>query len=451
MASNGIVYRIDPNAMVFDQHAAVEIPYKAFLRLSSKNTHVGIDTLLSPNAISTGAGYSSRSIAVLHIPNLGMAWATRVCITLPLPVARQHAVEERQIGADFLFLWPPAKAFSAYLTVVEQTRLDNRARFLSTCDPTPERLFTDWNSAILAVATPVPPGELTVQQRIFAASFKPMVHLSSPRYTIDDYCSRRTKEEAFIHANAPIKLKYAGLKRTRKAKGETPSSSSSTIARNLALDFSTHANEPQGDEKASTVLHNFKGPFNREAEAEAARSPKRKPPTPITSTQGNTFWTTAVTDDVELCIVETVVYQALNTMHESDAIDAIRSVRLVSRAFCEITDNSVHAILTDTYKNAECFFAPDVGGRNLDGLLLKRSWWEQCSLPYMGLMCYRSKSPRSAVRTLASIFRNNDHKPYPRCSVLPTPDESNTKRKQTMEILEQKVEDLAVYKSAIKY
>eukprot|EP00966_Prymnesium_polylepis_P142183 3283236-Prymnesium_polylepis.1 len=161
MGTDGIIYRIAADCIVIDQQAPVELSYAAFLRMSHRDYQVGIDMLLSTNAIYGGVGYTSRNISVLHIPGVGMAWASRVGTTLPKHVAeRQHNTDLR-LGPDFLFLWPPGKALLAYLTVVEQTRIDNRTRFLSTCDPTPTSLFTDWNVVIPEVSTPVDPSTLT--------------------------------------------------------------------------------------------------------------------------------------------------------------------------------------------------------------------------------------------------------------------------------------------------
>jgi hypothetical protein len=454
LGSDGVVYRIYPDAFVVDQHIAVEIPYSAFLRLSNKDSQVGIDTLLSPNAISNGTGYSSRNISVLHIPTVGMAWATRVSTTLPHSFSNNHTYANQRIGRDFLFLWPPGKALSAFLTVVEQTRVDNRTRFLSTCDPTPQKLFTDWDTLISTISTPVDPADLTVSQRIFAASFKPMVHLASPRYTIDLYCSRRSKEEVFLRTNAPIQLKYSGLKRLRNGENKFPGSPQKM--RRREVEFCTEEdtefdNEESTQNENSPVLRDFKELWTGRAAVFTSRrtNPGIRPLTPITPTRERT-WDANVTEDVQCCIIEAVVHQALNTMDEIEAINAIRNTRLVSRSFCEKTDHSVHSVLVDAYSNAKRFCEPIVGVQHLEGLLLKRSWWDNCRLPYMGLLSYRSVTPRSSVNTLASIVFNNNHKPYPLCNVLPTVDPSNTKRRATMEFLQNKIRDLGVYTSGIK-
>lgn len=453
MGSDGIVYRISPQCIVIDQQAPVELSYAAFLRMSNKDSQVGIDTLLSPTAISGGSGYTSRNISVLQIPNVGMAWASRVRTTLPKHVAQKHHITDRRIGTDFLFFWPPGKALSAYLTVVEQTRVDNRTRFLSTCDPTPTSLFTDWNVVIPNVGIPVDPSTLTVNQRIFAASLKPMVHLASPRYTADSYCIHRSREYSFLYTNAPIQLKYSGLKRLRRGEDEFPGTP--THARKRAMDFFmdmdpklnltfTDNATTTRDEKETPVIMGFKELLH--GVGVTSRSSESRPPT---TAETETTWDSNVPEDVQCCIIEAVVHQALNTMDDVDAIKCIRNARQVCRSFLQKTDHSVHSVLVDAYCSAKSFCAPTASVQRLDGMLLKRSWWDNCRLPYAGLLTYQSDTPRTSVATLASIVANNKHKAYPLCSVIPTLDPLNSKRKATMQYLQQQVEDLATYNQSL--
>jgi hypothetical protein len=474
MASSGLVYRITEDFMVVNQKRPVEISYPAFLKLSCKECQVGIDTLLSPNAISGGEGYTSRNICVVHIPGLGMAWATRVSTKLPLAIAQKYNVDSCNIGGDFLFLWPPGKALSAYLTVLEQTRLDNRARFLCTCDPTPAALFTDWDSVVPYASELVDQNTLSVGQRIFAASFKPMVHLASPRYTMDVYCIHRSKEDSFLHKNAPIQLKFSGLKRLRN--GQKEFEGTRDEAREKALDFflgdsdeeaapTRRLNVPRisckdatgvtTDENTSPVAKELKGLFFEQASGVAKRtSPGSRPLSPL-SPRNNTSWDTSVSFDAQCCIIEAVVHQALNDLDERETLATIRNTRLVCKGFCERTDHSIHSVLIDAYSKAKRFCAPTIGVQRLDGLLLTRSWWDHCRLPYMGLLTYntddaRAASPRTALATLTSIVQQNNHKPYPRCSVVPNVDTTNTKRQATMAYIQKKVRDLRIYNAGFK-
>jgi hypothetical protein len=458
MSSNGSIYRISPDCVVLDQQIPVELSYAAFLRLSNKDSQVGVDTLLSSNAIADGVGYTSRNISVLHIPNVGMAWASRVCTVIPRNVAQTHNISNRRIGTDFLFLWPPWRALAAYLTVVEQTRIDNRTRFLSTCDPTPTSLFTDWNAAITNAGTPVDLSTLTVSQRIFAASFKPMVHLASPRYTIDHYCIRRAQEESFMHTNAPIQLKYSGLKRLRRGEDEFPKSS--TAARRRALDFFIINGQQEAtsgpkqartshcstaDDNTTPVMTGFTELLHGK-DTRVANGGTRSASRPTTST----LWESNLTEDVQCCIIEAVVHQALNTMDDTEAVKVIRNARLVCKAFRKMTDHGVHSVLVDAYSKAKRLCEPTAEARRLDGLLLTRSWWDSCRLPYMGILTYNNDTPRTSVATLASIVANNNHKPYPRCSAIPALDTSSSKRKATMQYLQKLVNDLATCNSGFR-
>jgi hypothetical protein len=440
MCSDGNVYRISAECMVIDKKTPVELSYTAFLRMSNKDSQIGIETLLSPIAISDGVGYTSRNISVVNIPNIGMAWACRVSTTLPENVAKMHNISDRRIGTDFLFFWPPAKALAAHIAVVEQTRIDNRTRFLSECDPSPTSLFTDWNAVISNAGTPVDPYTLTTSQRLFAASFKPMVHLASPRYTIDLYCTRRLGEDAFLHKNAPIQLKYSGLERIRQHEQTVENSPTQSRKRAKCTNSNTKTtdeNEPPVSTKVTELLHGH-CVMSTTRQDRSGSSPFAQI---IDKTARN--WISNVPEDVQCCIIESVVHGALNTMDDAEAVESIRNMRLVCRSFRKKTDESVHTVLVDAFSNAKRVCEPTVDAHRLGGLLLRRSWWDKCKLPYMSLITYPSETPRTSVATLARIVASNSHNPYPLCKVVPTLDLLNHKRESTMQCLQKKVNELA--------
>ena len=446
IASNGLVYRISPDCIVIDRHRPVQLPYAAFLRLSSRELQVGIETFLSPN--STTNGYTSQNVSVVHIPGIGMAWATRFCTTIPTHVAQTLGVADACIGSDFLFLWPPSKALAAYLTVLEHTRLDNLSRFLAHCAPTPSKLFSDWNVVIPQVATPVDLATLSVGQRIFAASLRPMVHLASPRYTIDLYCSHRLQEELFEYNNAPIQLKYSGLKRMRRGENEFPGGV--TQARNNAVDFfvgswSTRHRESLAQKHSNgDVASEFKILLHGETDGCSATLNPTGERCCKNTLRGEITWETNVPYDVQGCIVEASVQGALNMMDEKKALAALRNTRLVCKSFQERVDVCLHAFFTNACSSAKQFCDPVSGMQRLDGLLLKRMWWDTCRLPYTELLAYQSDTARHAVARFALAVVGNSHKPYPHCCVSPATDPSNEKRYAAMLYLQKNVNYLAV-------
>lgn len=441
MGCDGVVYRIRDECVIVDRKKPVELSYAAFLQLSAKEAQIGIETLLSPNAIRDGAGYTSRNISVINIPGVGMAWATRISTVLPENVASELNVCDRTLGKDFVFLWPPCKALAAYLTVVEQTRIDNRTRFLSTCDPTPKRLFADWNEVIERASTPVDPATLSVGQRMFAGSFRPMVHLASPRYTMDRYCRDRSREEAFVHDNAPIQLKFSGLKRLRQGKDEFQESPPRE-ERKKVVDF--FVQEKKGrrtdtackDSEASSEDNDMAALFHGMSACERQGGRARR--------IGNGFHFLHFPVDIQRGIVETLVHASLNNMANQEAVDTIRNARLVSKDFRAAADESLHGFLVDACLHARRFCHTDVATLQLDGLLLKRIWWDNCRLPYIGLLLVSDKktSPRNAIGTLASIVSGNSHTPYPLSNVVASLDPCNEKRNATMRYMENKIREL---------
>lgn len=414
MAASGVVYRIAEENIVFNQFTPVEIPYAAFIRLSAKEHQVGIDSLLSPNAISGGAGYSSRNIVVINIPGVGMAWCTRISTKVPSELALRLNLDSREIGTDFIFMWSPGKALSAFLAVQEQTRLDSRTRFLSACDPTPKCIFTNWDDVMPCAANAVDPATLTVPQRIFAASFKTMVHLASPRYTIDMYCAHRAKEEGFLNKNAPIKLKYSGLKLLRLCEDDQP----------------VHQ-----DENTTPMMREFTGLFC-DTSAHFQRNPLSIIE-PLT-------WETAVSYDVQCSIIEAVVHSALNALDAVEALATLRSVRMVCKSFCKLTDRSVHSALLEACTSAKIFCDPNSTLLQLGGLLLERMWWRKSRIPYISLLGYDNDNPRLSVSSLARILETNSHKAFHRCSFLPRLHQEHVDRKATADYLKKKVLELQV-------
>lgn len=452
VASNGTVYRILEDCMVINQMSSVEISYPAFLRMSNKDLHVGVDTLLSPNAISAGEGYTSRNISVVQIPNVGMAWATRVSTTLPIKIAQKNNIQDRNIGKDFLFFWHPIKSLSAYLTVAEQTRIDGRARFLSHCNPTPKVIFSDWNMVLPQASTPVDISTLTASQRLFLACINPMVHLSLSRYKIDEYCSRRASEDTFLHTNAPIQIKYAGLKRLRRKEEDSASFKRSTRQRHVTYNemqgkqqqHKANTNHENSNNKMHSSIRYFKELLCGRLCEDASGSGSVHNHDLADATLQNTTWDMYVPDDVQSCIIDSVVHQALNTMDDFDGIRAICNSRLVCKAFLEKTNQRLHVVLVEAHHNAKRFCEPILSVEQVDKLLFNRTWWDNCRLPYTSLLTYQSDKPSKAVTTLSKIVKNNAHNPYPTCNVVPSLDIHNDKRTANMQRILHNVNNLAL-------
>eukprot|EP00966_Prymnesium_polylepis_P229329 5306600-Prymnesium_polylepis.1 len=139
-----------------------------------------------------------------------------------------------------------------------------------------------------------------------------MVHLASPRYTMDVYCIHRSKEDSFLHKNAPIQLKFSGLKRLRNGQNEFEGTRAE--AREKALDFflgdsdeeaapTRRLNVPRisckdatgvtADENTSPVAKELKGLFFEQASGVAKRTSAGSRPLSPLSPRNNTSWDTS--------------------------------------------------------------------------------------------------------------------------------------------------------------
>lgn len=406
LANDGTVHRLREDCMVVDQPLAVEIPYSAFRRLSTKDLQVGMDSLLAPN--SKTKGYTSRNISVVQIPGIGMAWATRVCTKLPQQVVESLELSTGAVGADFLFFWSPGKALSSFLTIVEHTRIDDKPRFLTGCDPTPKTFFTDWSSVIAKAADRVPLQDLSPEQRMFAASVNAMVTLTSPRYSLDDYCKNREIEQHFRHTHCPVQLKYSGLKRLRSGDYDEDESSGD-----------------EQDENSGPVLSRYKFMFTgRDPHAARRTTPGSKPLAPV---QQRT-WRSDVPDDIEAEIVSAVVKSTLDAPDEKDIIPGFCTMRLVSKAFCRNVDHVLHQCLMQAHLNAKNFSFRNPSAPEL----LTRSWWTHCRLPFVSLLTYENTDPKQALPLLSKIMHEtSQHSAYPVPNVLPSSDPARKERRKT--------------------
>jgi hypothetical protein len=256
---------------------------------------------------------------------------------------------------------------------------------------------------------------LTIAQRIFAASFKTMVHLASPRYTVDVYCANRNKEEGFLTKNAPVKLKYSGLKRLRLCEDDEYG---------------------YQDENTTPITGDLIGLFCDNY----AHFEKRSPLTPIEAPT----WETQVSYDVQCSIIEAVVHTALNALDTVEALATLRSTRMVCKSFCDLTDRTVHSVLVEARTSARIFCNPNSTVLQLGGLLLERMWWKKNRVPYISLLGYDNDSPRLSVSSLARILETNSHKAFHRCSYLPRLYEEHINRKAAEDYLYRKVNELQV-------
>ena len=388
MSANGHIYRIAAEHMLHDMQVPMHVPYSTFMGMSSCDYNIGMDMMLNCCAHEMGFQYSSRNISIISIPDIGIAWATRIKTTVPIDVSTRLGLECDTIGSDFLFLWPPGKALAAYIAICEQTRIDNKNRTLCFFDPTPRVLFTDWNDVVVRTQRGVDASDLSMEQRIFAASLKPMLHLASPRFSKDTYCEDRVNYDIFECQNAPIQVKYGKLK-MRHTEGA------------MAM--------PGTAKRQKWVPNNNVDRLSNACTAEA-------------DTYRGITWDVDVSSDIQEIIVCTVLNNVMKMSCVSESINTIKNVRLVSTSFRSNVDKHIHECLTASHTWA-AYYSRSVRNntKDLETVLLQRKWWAGVRLPYIDLLTYTNDNPRRAVSKLMAMLHEKKNYPlFPVSSVHPT-------------------------------
>jgi hypothetical protein len=122
------------------------------------------------------------------------AWATRMSTVSPMEGIERAS--KREMGREFLWMWPPGKAWNAWITRKDQHRIngEDQSFGIDACEPS-VRYVTKQPGLMLGPddvegCTRVPPEELTVMQRLFVACIKPQQTLFARRTLAQDWTDR---------------------------------------------------------------------------------------------------------------------------------------------------------------------------------------------------------------------------------------------------------------------
>jgi hypothetical protein len=176
------VYRVPASSLLHDERRPVFMRYDAFEQQAAIGQLSGERLVQSG---TTGWSYDANQVLAVRLRQHGSsvggrplyAWASRLKTVLPMEVVRD--VNNSAVGGEFLWLWPPGKAYNAYHTRREARRLDSTQLPLPideiepSCRHTMSTPGSMFGPDDIEGATPVPLSVLTPEQRYFLMCIKP--------------------------------------------------------------------------------------------------------------------------------------------------------------------------------------------------------------------------------------------------------------------------------------
>ena len=197
------VYRIPASAIEHDANHPVRMEFDAFEDMASLGC-MSAERFLSAARHSSQnvSGFNVSQVLAVRLKNRKSteagrpmyAWATRMSTVSPMEDIERTS--EREMGREFLWMWPPGKAWNAWITRKEQQRIngEDQSVGIDACEPS-VRYVTKQPGLMLGPddvegCTRIPPEELTVMQRLFVACIKPQQTLFARRTLAQDWTDR---------------------------------------------------------------------------------------------------------------------------------------------------------------------------------------------------------------------------------------------------------------------
>ncbi len=197
------VYRIPASAIEHDSNHPVRMGFDAFEDMASLGC-MSAERFLSAARHSSQnvSGFNVSQVLAVRLKNRKAtdagrpmyAWATRMSTMSPMEGIKHPSKSE--MGREFLWMWPPGKAWNAWITRKDQHRIngEDQSFGIDACEPS-VRYVTKQPGLMLGPddvegCTRVPPEELTVMQRLFVACIKPQQTLFARRTLAQDWTER---------------------------------------------------------------------------------------------------------------------------------------------------------------------------------------------------------------------------------------------------------------------
>jgi len=193
------VYRVPKSSIEHDNNHPVEITFDAFEDMAG-NGCMSAERFLNADK-GQHSGYVVTQVMAVRLASPEGAiggkpmygWASRMCTVAPVG---GNDGPDLEMGREFLWLWPPGKAWNAWITRKEHQRQhpDEGAYGIDLCEPSVR--YTSKNPGLMlgpddvVGCVQVPSEELTVMQRLFVSCIKPQQTLFARRPTTSDWSDR---------------------------------------------------------------------------------------------------------------------------------------------------------------------------------------------------------------------------------------------------------------------
>jgi len=196
------VYRIPASAIEHDANHPVRMDFDAFEDMASLGCMSAERFLCAARHSQAVSGFNVTQVLAVRLKNRKAtaagrpmyAWASRMSTVSPMEGIERAS--EREMGREFLWMWPPGKAWNAWITRKDRQRINGEDQSLGidACEPS-VRYVTKQPGLMLGPddvegCTRVPPEELTVMQRLFVACIKPQQTLFARRSLAQDWTDR---------------------------------------------------------------------------------------------------------------------------------------------------------------------------------------------------------------------------------------------------------------------
>ena len=194
------VYHIPNRSLLHDSNHPVFMEYDAFEQMSATGQLSGERLLHHDRA--QACSFNVSQIMAVRLRQRGAsaggrpiyAWASRMVTALPEDVFPE--LGNALVGQEFVWLWPPGKAYNAYQTRLDKRRRnpEQRALPIDEVEPTISHTVSVPGAMLgpddIEGAVRVPPEELTREQRFFVMCIKPQQTLF-PRRPLSDMWTQR--------------------------------------------------------------------------------------------------------------------------------------------------------------------------------------------------------------------------------------------------------------------
>ena len=197
------VYRVPSEALIHDHNAPIWMNGTVFQDLASMGS-MSAEKFLQAKEPDKPIGFTVHQVMAVRLKNHESdarhepmyAWASR----MQTNVLSSDWTHETMMGREFIWLWPPGKAWNAWITRQERHRLhpnDEPAWGIDACEPS-VRYMSKHPGLMLGPddidgCERVPLEDLTVSQRLFVTCIKPQQTLFARRTLAQDWTDRITR------------------------------------------------------------------------------------------------------------------------------------------------------------------------------------------------------------------------------------------------------------------